>query len=209
MRMLFVILIILLLSACSAPGAEPTLAPTAPPIDTAAPPPTPTAEPTEPATEAPTPTAPPVETVDVEPSAGAFEPGDTPAEESPSMEDEAILPEEAVILLGQEGGFAGVMNTWVIFPDGRVVDKSGAEFQVKPELVAGLLETIDQSGFYSLSQPKPSDVCCDFFTYTLIASEGSQRNAITLSEADPNMPESLLLTIRAVQELIDAGTPSQ
>ena len=108
----------------------------------------------------------------------------------------------AVIILGQEGGIAGVQNEWTIYGDGRIVTNNGDELMVEPEEVTALLETIEQAGFFDLEQPEAADICCDFFTFTLTIKSGELEKRIVMSEGDPSIPQALSETLAAVQELI-------
>ena len=102
----------------------------------------------------------------------------------------------------QEGGFAGVDLTWSIYENGLIVTPAGEELSVAPAVVDELLEIITQSGFFEIVQSKSSNICCDFFTYTLTVSTGEQNNVITLSDGDPNKPAGLSEAISAVQQVI-------
>lgn len=129
----------------------------------------------------------------------------SPTQERPPAPE----PEESespVIVLRQEGGIAGVENGWTIYGDGRIVTNSGDEIQVEPEEVTEALVTIEQTGFFNLEQREPSDICCDFFTYTLLVRSDDSENIVVISEGDPNIPRALSEALAAVQDLILSAT---
>jgi hypothetical protein len=220
--------LLLALAGCGAPAEEPTAAlSTAAPLATVATTAKPTAEPSPTATTTPEPS--PTSSPTAEPSptellatslpAAETAPAVTPAgpagtgslaEETVAVLDATVtLPEGAVIYFSQEGGFAGVMYSWIVYEDGTIVNSAGQITRVPPEDVAAALEAIEQSGFYDLNQPKPSDVCCDFFHYTLVARDGSRFNAVSLSEGDPNMPVVFSESVAVMLALIQNSYPSQ
>ena len=99
--------------------------------------------------------------------------------------------DQVVIMLRQEGGFVGLDITWTIYPDGRIEQESEIIGKLDPVSHRQLLKKIGESGFFDLTQKKSGNFCCDFFTFTLTVTDGERENSITMSEADPEMPESL------------------
>ena len=109
---------------------------------------------------------------------------------------------EPVIIFNQTGGFAGVDLTWSIYANGLIVTPDGEELFVDPAAVDALLEIIAQAGFFELVQPKPSNICCDFFTFALAVSNGDMENVITYNDGDPNKPAGLSEAVSAVQQML-------
>lgn len=93
-------------------------------------------------------------------------------------------------------------NEWTVYENGRIVTMSGEELQVEPEEVTATLAAIEQAGFFDLEQTEPSDICCDFFTYTLIVQNEDLEKVVVISEGDPNFPQALSDSFAAVQVLI-------
>lgn len=121
---------------------------------------------------------------------------------TPVAEPSPTLPAGAVIVLSQSGGLAGVMNTWMIYADGQVVYNDSQQLTVEPAVVEEALRLLDEANFFTLNMTKPSDVCCDFFTFTLTAqAEDGRMNSITISEGDAQMTDSLR---QAIQHILDA-----
>lgn len=107
-----------------------------------------------------------------------------------------------VITFKQEGGFAGLDQTWSIFSDGRVLTPDGGMVLVEADSVSDLLVEIEQAGFFALSQPKTEPVCCDFFTFTISARYGDQENTISMSEGGPDLPPAFTTSVLAIQEFL-------
>lgn len=189
----------LVLAGCGSPGEEPTASSaTLPPQATA----------TTPVEPSPT-EALPTETAPAATPTEESDPASLPEETFAVLDKTITTPEGAVIYFSQEGGFAGVMNHWFIYPDGTIVNSAGQTNQVAPEDVTVALDTVERSGFYDLNQPKPSDVCCDFFHYTLIARDGNQSNAVSLSEGEPDLPAAFSESVAAMLTLVENSFPSQ
>jgi len=74
---------------------------------------------------------------------------------------------------------------------------------VDQQLVMALLERISATGFFDLKQEKPSEVCCDFFTYALTVQDEQVSNTITYSEGDSAAPAIFLETIEEVRLFLD------
>lgn len=193
----------LVLAGCGGAGEEPTaVPPTTTALETVPPPPT-SAVPTATLTDIP-----PTAIATTSPPADTDPPISLP-EETITVADLTItLPEGAVIYFRQDGGFAGVMYSWLIYPDGTIVNSADQTSQVEASAVAAALETIKISGFYNLTQPEPSNICCDFFHYTLIVRDGVNSNVISLSEGEPNLPAAFNESVGAVLPLVESSFPS-
>lgn len=118
-------------------------------------------------------------------------PTNSPGSEATLDPSENVDSGGPVILLRQEGGFAGVDNTYVIHPNGRVELNSEYIGTLDAAKHQEVLKKIEESGFYELSIEAAEGICCDFFTYTLMVTDGDLENSITLSENDPQMPKDL------------------
>ncbi|MCI0394380.1 MAG: hypothetical protein L0332_15435 [Chloroflexi bacterium] len=200
MRSGAVLLLAALLVACASPETEPAAQPTVAPLtETAEPTATPEPTSTRPDTATPdlvSPTAPPVTDTPV-----STEPTAPPEEVTPDVT--GLLPEGAVIFFSQEGGFAGIMESWTIYADGRVVKSTGDTWQVTPQAVSDLQMTIERTGFFDLpATTRPANICCDFFTYSLAVTYNGQTNVVVMSDGDPNMPQAMRDAVTAVQLFI-------
>lgn len=118
-------------------------------------------------------------------------PTNSPGSEATLDPSENVDSGGPVILLRQEGGFAGVDNTYVIHPNGRVELNSEYIGTLDAAKHQEVLKKIEESGFYELSIEAAEGICCDFFTYTLMVTDGDLENSIMLSENDPQMPKDL------------------
>ncbi len=194
MKKVLFVLLLLILTACAGPSSEPA-APS--PVATVSEPlqdDTPSATATT-ASPTPVPAATSVPTLPAATSAPTLPPDDI-SEDSPEETG------EPVIIFHQEGGFAGVDLTWSIYANGLIVTPDGEEISVAPAVVDELLKIIEQTGFFEFVQPKPSNICCDFFTFTLAVTNGDLKNVITYNGGDTNIPAGIAEAVSAVQQVI-------
>jgi hypothetical protein len=187
--------ILLLLTACTAPEAEPQTT-ALPPTEEVAPTATdePTAEPTATDEPEPTDTAEPTATTEVE---STRDPVGT-------LPEDFEFPEGAAVVFTQMGGFAGFDNTWVIYEDGRVTLNGEDRTAMTADEVDTLQSDLDELGFFGIEYlTKPGEFCCDFIEYTLAVQYDGQQNFVSFSEGDQNLPENLweaLFLMQAVTE---------
>ena len=136
-----------------------------------------------------------------------------PATDQPVLPDEdgsqpsdLELPPDAVIFYQRSGGFAGVMEAWTIFSDGRVTSNDGKEWQVPREQIERLLTTIDELGFFHLeSSYLPKNVCCDLFFYELTVSYNQRLYRVDTVDGAAGTPDELWQILEEVTSLLDSG----
>jgi len=169
----FLAIIAALLAACQPAGDvfTPTAAPAATGI------PTEIVSSMEPPSMIPSPVDPPV-TKTVENRSVAI----TPSAEL------TFLPDEIVITLRQEGGFAGLDHVWILYQDGRIEMNGELSGQLSAKELALLLDSIEQSGFFEFDHPESGSFCCDFFTFSITATVGDKSHSISVSDGDPGIP---------------------
>lgn len=186
MRLHIVLLTILalILAACATPGEEPyppaggeeTVQPTA----------------TEDATAVPTTTS--------TPSVLACE---SLPEVTTEGESGVTVPENAVAVFQKTGGFAGVMETTVIYADGFIENDQGESYQASPQEIESLVTTATAAGFFDLNRNYiPEGYCCDFFNYSLTIRDCDQANTVMTADQAPGTPAELWQIIDTVQSLI-------
>jgi hypothetical protein len=131
-------------------------------------------------------------------------PGETPTLETKSIEADSLpLPEGAALSFHRSGGFAGVDETWLVYTDGRVVSPDGSERRVEAGQVSGLLADLTAAGFFKLDPAyKPQNLCCDRFTYELIARSGELANRMSAVEGVEDTPPALLSSIQLVEAFL-------
>lgn len=217
MKKLLVGMLVLLmaLSACTTTGGTETEEPTATTTEESLPPaPTaveePTAEPT--ATDEPTSTPEPTETAvptatEAAPTEEA-EAQQTPTTQVPQSEGaipvEVEIPEGAVIVFTQRGGFMGLDDTWVFYPDGRVTLNDVAQTPLPPGRIDELVNDLALQGFFETTYTtEPNTFCCDFFDYTLAVQTAENQNYVSYSDGDPNLPQNLLDITTLMREIIE------
>lgn len=113
------------------------------------------------------------------------------------------LPDDVVLTLSREGGFAGVQETWTFFADDRSVLPSGEPQELPEGTFDSLILSIAENEILSL-EPKPgTPICCDFFSYT-VQLQGTELNkSITYSEGDPDSPENFWAVVGDIQQVIE------
>lgn len=112
------------------------------------------------------------------------------------------MPEGAVILFQQSGGFAGITEEWAIYADGRIVAGDGRVLQVEPAQVQQLLEEAEAIGFFQMKADYvPLDTCCDRFLYTLTVRSGECVHTVRALEG-AEAPAALWDLLGAVRRLI-------
>lgn len=128
----------------------------------------------------------------------------------PSMTgDEVAEPDavsDAAIIYNRSGGFAGVQQEWMIYPDGRIEFPDGSQKQVDSAQAQALFETIQSANFQSLNASYvPEDACCDLFTYTVTLQAGDETYTVTTMDEAPNEPAALTAVRQTIDELIQSA----
>lgn len=121
----------------------------------------------------------------------------TPAKGNPDTPVEA-LPENVVLVLRREGGFAGRRDLWTVYKTGRIETNKGETQQIGENAVSALLKDIDNLGFFELKDDYRNRSCADCFEYTLTAISGNKRKTVRTNDAG-EMPATL-------QQIIDRVT---
>lgn len=213
--LLSVLILMIALAACTAGGTETeetAATPTEASLEEAPTatdkPPVPTAEPTASNIPTTTPTSEPEPTETAEPTA-TEENQPTPQEELPSGNSGTIpenvqMPEGAVIAFSQTGGFAGLTNNWVFFPDGRVTLNGIDQAQLGSKRIEQLISDLAAQGFFEVEhRTEPGTFCCDFFDYALAVQTAARQNYISYSDGDPDLPGTLLEITRLMREITE------
>jgi len=116
------------------------------------------------------------------------------------------LPQDAVMFYGRQGGFAGVIEGWTIYTDGRVVDVDGAQAQLSPEVITELLTMIEEAGFFTMApEYLPDNTCCDLFTYEIVVRKDNQTHSIVVIDSAPNLPPELERILGEVDAVVRAS----
>jgi hypothetical protein len=121
----------------------------------------------------------------------ATKPATEPSKAITPSVDVTANPDEVVIILHQEGGYAGIDDVRILYQDGRIEKNGELSGQLSAQELFLLLETLDQSSFFELDHPEPGNFCCDFFTLTVSATVGDKFNAISISNGDPDLPAEI------------------
>ena len=123
-----------------------------------------------------------------------------PAEE---IGDESIDLNEPAIVYGKSGGFAGLVQEWNIYADGRIENANGDLVgQAEPAEVTAVVMLADEGGFYELDDDYlEGDECCDLITYTLTVTDSEQAKTVSTRDNWPH-PPAFVLVSTAVEDLI-------
>ena len=110
---------------------------------------------------------------------------------------------EAVVVLRRTGGFAGRVQEWQIFADGRLLVNGKESMRLEPAQVADLLDKIQGSGFFALEKDSySSGTCNDCYLFTLTVQDGRTARQVAVEETSAEQA-GISGIIQAVQELAD------
>ena len=114
---------------------------------------------------------------------------------------------DIVITYQREGGFAGITQEWIIFPDGRIIGPGDQEMMVPSKEVIALLAKAAEVESSSLQKSYvPEDACCDQYIYTVIVKVGDQETMVrTIDGAE--QPEQLTSLLSDIENLILMADP--
>ncbi len=137
------------------------------------------------ATPAPTETA-PVETETPAPAV-TLQPADLP-----------------LLVYHRSGGFAGIIETWEIYADGRAMSENGL-LQFAPSEVSALMDEIKSLGFFDLEDSYlPKDPCCDRFFYEITVNADGKSKTVKTVDGTPDLPTNLLAVLNRVNTFISS-----
>lgn len=189
------LLLVMLLSACATSAAPAADEPTRPPATaTLAPTVAASATPANAPTESSAASA-PTEVGSASPLPGAT---DVPVQSQ--------VAKDAAIVLERSGGFAGRIEAWAFYGDGRITTLDGQEVaRVEPEVIEQLVARAEQADFWNMdAQYLPADPCCDRFTYALTMRHDERSHTVTTIEEAP-APDALWELIQQLNMLLVEG----
>lgn len=109
----------------------------------------------------------------------------------------------AAVVYERSGGFAGISETWNIYPDGRIVSPQGHEYTVPPERVSSLLSEIESLGFFEMSDTSGRfSACRDCFTYRITVNNDGQVRAVTAVDAATDTPAEFWQILERIRDLV-------
>jgi len=114
------------------------------------------------------------------------------------------IPAGAVIVFQRSGGFAGVMEQWVFFSDGKITDEKGEQKTVPADQVSALLDKFEAIGFFEMRVSPGGGsigVCKDCFTYQVTVTRGEKKNSVTVQDGAAGVPEALWITLSELVSL--------
>jgi len=117
---------------------------------------------------------------------------------------------EQHITFRRSGGFAGKVETFDLYDDGRIaVSPGGQPLEGNALAMEQLMKQIAATGLYDVATGKylPANTCCDRFIYELtIVREGKTYSYTTIDAAE-NVPPALLKTLTLIQDYIAKARP--
>ncbi len=114
----------------------------------------------------------------------------TPIKGKPNTEPVEALPENILLTLRREGGFAGRRDLWTLYKAGRIETNKGETHQIGEAAVAALLVDLTASGFFELQDDYRNPNCADCFEYTLSVNANGKRKTVRTNDAG-KMPDAL------------------
>lgn len=116
------------------------------------------------------------------------------------------LPEGAVILFSRSGGFAGIVEEWTIYADGRIVSATGETAWAQPDRVQEVIRKAESLGFFEMAHDYvPADTCCDRILYELTIRSGERVHTVRVLEPAPDAPRGLWEIIGEVTRLVEGA----
>jgi len=110
-----------------------------------------------------------------------------------------------VIIVSQEGGIAGIQQSWEIYPDGAVVSGGAEVCRVADSVISSILSSSSETGFFTTSYTSPPAICCDYFTFTLTLHSGERANTISISDGDSKAPQELRELLASVRQAVSCS----
>jgi len=149
--------------------------------------------------------------------AGACGPAPAPpeqqAEASATIAPTATLVEgtkeaaEASLVYERSGGFAGITERWMIYPDGRVITGEGIEYAAEPEKAKALQSEIEQSGFFEWQQARGlPGACRDCFVHSITLAAEGRLKTISAVDGSNDAPEEFWELVDAIRRFLSEVT---
>lgn len=136
----------------------------------------------------------------------------TPSDELFQVMSQEELDAAGVVLVYQRiGGLKGIgpgKYEWTFYADGTIKSSDNRSWEVPPEDIANLVDSISNLGFSDLAESYvPADVCCDRAYHVItLNSDAQAHTVITLDAAE--MPDNLTTTLDTINEYLTALSES-
>ncbi|MFN2187187.1 MAG: hypothetical protein ACK2T3_00310 [Candidatus Promineifilaceae bacterium] len=127
-----------------------------------------------------------------------------PSPSEPATEDAPIPQGPPDIIFKQEGGYAGLMNSWEIYADGAIVKNGESACFADASWVQSILSSSLEGGFIDAAYTSPKNICCDFYTYTITITQDGKTNTIVVSDGDSSMPPEIRELITQLLDLVNS-----
>lgn len=134
----------------------------------------------------------------------------TPAKLEDTDKGRAVMG-DAVIIYERSGGFAGIMQTYEIYADGRIVIRDGdteIETRVSPSDVQTALIRIEELGFFDLPAPfGPVSAFADRIVHTITVKRDGRPVTVRTVDGATDEPAGLRDVIEVLNRLVAGESP--
>lgn len=132
---------------------------------------------------------------------------DPPARPMPTAEPIEITGHPrlggAVLVYERSGGFAGTVEKWTFYPDGRVISADGTRQRVSPAEVAELIAAIEELGFYNLTGTAAlPGQCADCVVHLLSMGHDDNFNSVSVTSGATTPDDPGLQAVQRVAEFL-------
>lgn len=114
---------------------------------------------------------------------------------------------EAVFIYERAGGLKGIgpsIITWTMYSDGRVISSDGRSWQLPPNDITALVDSIMALGFAGFETSYiPEDTCCDRATHTITIRQGDGIYKVSILD-DAAAPADLYEVLNIIGEFLIA-----
>lgn len=116
-----------------------------------------------------------------------------------------IVMGEAVFIYERAGGLKGIgpsIITWTMYSDGRVISSDGRSWQLPPNNITALVDSIMALGFADFEASYiPEDTCCDRATHTITIRQGDAVYKVSILD-DADAPDELYQMLDLIGEFL-------
>ncbi len=123
-------------------------------------------------------------------------------EPEPASEEVA----DVLVVFERSGGYAGLLQQWTIYTDGRIDMPDGSQKQVGTEQIEALLAAIQSANVFALNDSYiPADSCCDQFSYTITMHLDDGVKRIDTIDNAPKQPEQVTAVLNTINNLLSTA----
>lgn len=107
------------------------------------------------------------------------------------MKDPHPIPSGYVMRFERTGGYAGVHDSFWIYPDGQVINAAGKKAKIPPDIVTEWLKSLTPAAASdAFSGFPPRRLCMDCFAYRITIYDRDETRILQLSDPLKNDPDA-------------------